>query len=103
MFVEAFHSMFKGIHLTLEVDTSFINSTPASGSSTESSSQKHGVPIDIHHRHRRKEEKENLHTKSYKAKLERLRSTRLTHCDQAVRLLDMQRLQVVRDTYAYNN
>jgi hypothetical protein len=38
MFVEAFHSMIKGIHLTLEVKTSFDNSTPMTGSSTESSS-----------------------------------------------------------------
>jgi hypothetical protein len=44
---------------------------------------------DSHHRHHRKEEKENLHTKSYKAKFERLRSARLTHRDKAVRLLDV--------------
>jgi hypothetical protein len=50
---------------------------------------------DSGHWHRRKEEKENLHTKSYKAKLERLRSTRLTHHEQAVRLLNMQRLQAI--------
>jgi hypothetical protein len=36
MFTEAFHSMIKGIHLTLEVKTSFSNSTPVMGSSTES-------------------------------------------------------------------
>jgi hypothetical protein len=53
---------------------------------------------DSRHRHLQKEEKENLHTKSYKAKLERLRSTRLTHHDQAVRLLDMQKLQEVKGT-----
>jgi hypothetical protein len=53
---------------------------------------------DSRHRHHRKEEKENLHTKSYKAKLERLRSARLTHRDQVVRLLYMQRFQVVNDT-----
>jgi hypothetical protein len=51
---------------------------------------------DSRHRHRRNEEKENLHTKSYKAKLVRLRSGRLARHDQAVRLLDMQRLQVVK-------
>jgi hypothetical protein len=28
MFVETFHSMVKGIHLALEVKTSFGNSTP---------------------------------------------------------------------------
>jgi hypothetical protein len=38
-----------------------------------------------------------MHIKNYKAKLERLRSIRLTCRDQAVRLLDMQRLQVVKD------
>jgi hypothetical protein len=37
------------------------------------------------------EKRRNLHTKSYKAKLERLRSARLTHRCQAARLLDMQR------------
>jgi hypothetical protein len=36
-----------------------------------------------------KEKRRNLHIKSYKAKLERLRSIRLTRRDQAVRLLDM--------------
>jgi hypothetical protein len=53
---------------------------------------------DSHHRHCRKEEKENLHIKSYKEKLKRLCLARLTHRDQAVRLLDMQILQVVKDT-----
>jgi hypothetical protein len=53
---------------------------------------------DSHHRHCQNEEKENLHTKSYKTKLERLCSARLAHHDQAVRLLDIQRLQVVKDT-----
>jgi hypothetical protein len=70
MFAEAFHLMIKGIHLALEVKTSFNSSTPVTGSSTESSSQKPKVPIDSRHRHRRKEEKENLHKKSYKAKVE---------------------------------
>jgi rubrerythrin len=70
---EAFHSMIKG------------NSTPATGSSTESNSQKPRVPTDNHHRHHQKEEKENIHTKSYKAKLERLDSARLTRRDQAVK------------------
>jgi hypothetical protein len=69
MFAEAFHSTIKGIHLTLEVKTSFSNSTHMKGSSTESSSQKPGVPTNSRHWHHRKEE-ENLHTKSYKAKLE---------------------------------
>jgi hypothetical protein len=38
MFAEAFHSMIKGIHLALEVKTSFSNSMLTTGSSTESSS-----------------------------------------------------------------
>jgi hypothetical protein len=50
---------------------------------------------DSHHRYCRKEQK-NRHTKSYKTKLERLRSARLTQHDQAVRLLDMQNLQLVQ-------
>jgi hypothetical protein len=37
LFVEAFHSMIKAIHLALEVKTSFGNSMPATSSSTESS------------------------------------------------------------------
>jgi hypothetical protein len=98
MFAKVFHSTINGIHLALKVKTSFGNSTSATGSSIESSYQKPGVPTDSHHRHHQKEGKENLHTKSYKAKLEQLRSARLTCRDQAVRLLDMQRLQVVRDT-----
>jgi hypothetical protein len=36
----------------------------------ESSSEKPGVPIDSHHRHHRKEEKESTHIKSYKVKFE---------------------------------
>jgi hypothetical protein len=98
MFAEAFHSTIKGIHHALKVKTSFGNSTPAMGSSMKSSSQTPGVPTDSRHRRHRKEEKENLYTKSYEAKLERLHLARLTCRDQAVRLLDMQRLQVVRDT-----
>jgi hypothetical protein len=92
MFTEAFYSTIKGIHLALEVKTSFGKSTPTTGSSTESSSQKPGVPTDNHHQHHQKEEKENLHTQNYKGKLERLRSAKLAHHDQAVKLLDMQQL-----------
>jgi hypothetical protein len=51
MFAEVFQSMIKGIHLTLEVKTSFGNFTPVMGSSTESSSQKPRVPTDSHHWH----------------------------------------------------
>jgi hypothetical protein len=50
---------------------------------------------DSRHQHHWKEEK-NLHTKSYKAKLERLCLARLTRHDQVVRLLDMRRLQEVK-------
>jgi hypothetical protein len=95
MFAKAFHSTIKGIHLTVEVKTSFGNSIPAMGSSMESSSQKPRVPTNSCYRHHWKEEKEKLHTKSYEAKLVRLRSARLTRRDQVVRLLDMQRLQVI--------
>jgi hypothetical protein len=37
-----------------------------------------------------------MHTKSYKVKLEKLHLGRLTRRDQAVRLLDIQRLEVVK-------
>jgi hypothetical protein len=57
MFAEAFHSMIKGIHLTLKVNTSFANSMAASDSSTKSISQKPRVPTENHHRHHRKREK----------------------------------------------
>jgi hypothetical protein len=60
----------KSNHLTLEVEIFFDNSTPATGLSMESSSQKPKVPSHSRHRHHRKEEKQNLHTKNYKAKLE---------------------------------
>jgi hypothetical protein len=94
--VETFNQHNKSIHLTLEVKTFLDNSTPTMGSSTESNTYKPGLPTDNCHRHHRKEEKGNLHTKSYKAKLEQLCSARLAHRDQAVRLLDMQRLQVIK-------
>jgi hypothetical protein len=45
MFAEVFHPMIKGIYLTLEVKTSFGNSMPALGFSTESSRQKPGLPL----------------------------------------------------------
>jgi hypothetical protein len=94
MFTEAFHSTVKGIHLALEVKTSFGNSTPAMGFSTGSSTQKPRLPTNSHQwLHQKREKSRNLHTKSYKAKLERLRSARLTRHDQAARLQDMQRLQ----------
>jgi hypothetical protein len=70
MFVEAFHSTIKDIHLALEVKTSFGNSTPTTGSSTESSTQKPGLPTDSCQRLSRKREKmRNLHTKVTKQSL----------------------------------
>jgi hypothetical protein len=95
--------MIKGIHLALGVKTYFDNSTPVMGSRTKSSSQKPVVPTNICHRHHRKEEKENMYTESYKANIERLRSARLTHRDQAVKFLDMQRLQTIKTFYTYYN
>jgi hypothetical protein len=80
---KAFHSTIKGIHLALEVKTSFGNSTSATDSNTESSSQKPGVPTDSRHRHHRKQEEEPAH-KGYKEKLERLRLARLIRHNQAV-------------------
>jgi hypothetical protein len=55
--MKAFYSTIKDIYLALEVKTSFGNPTPVMGSGTESSSQKHGVPTNSHHRHRQKREK----------------------------------------------
>jgi hypothetical protein len=42
----------QGIHLALEVKTSFGSSTPTTGSSMESNSQKPRVPTDSRHQHR---------------------------------------------------
>jgi hypothetical protein len=104
MFAEAFLSTVKDIHLALEVKTSFSNSTLVTGLSMRPSTQKPGPPTDSRQRLRQKREKRrNLHTKNYKAKVERLRSARLTRRAQAASLLDMQRLQVVNDTYVYIN
>jgi hypothetical protein len=46
--------MIKGIHLALEVKTSFGNSTPVTGFSTESSTYKLGLPTDNYQQLRRK-------------------------------------------------
>jgi hypothetical protein len=55
MFAEAFHSMIKGIHLALEVKTSFGNSTPVKGFRTEPSTWKPRLPTDSSRRlHRKK-------------------------------------------------
>jgi hypothetical protein len=70
MFAKAFHSMIKGIHLTLEVKTSFDNSTLVTGASMESRSQKPGVPTDSRHRHHwKREKKKPAHQKVKKQSL----------------------------------
>jgi hypothetical protein len=70
IFVEAFHSTIKGIHLALEVKTAFGNSRPTMGPGTESSSQKPGVFTDsLYWHHWKKEKKKHAH-KRYKAKFE---------------------------------
>jgi hypothetical protein len=77
--------MIKDIHLALKVKVFFGYSTPAIAPDTESSSQKPELTTTSHHRyHRERERERNLHIKSYKAKLERLRSVRLTLHEQAV-------------------
>jgi hypothetical protein len=62
----------------------------------ESSTQSLDFPlttiIGINGRERRR----NLHTKNLQSKLERLHSARLTHRDQVVTLLDMQKLQAIK-------
>jgi hypothetical protein len=52
----------KSIHLTLQVNTFFGNSTPATSSITESSSQKPRLTTASHLWHRRKREKEETST-----------------------------------------
>jgi hypothetical protein len=69
MFAEAFHSMIKGIHLALEVKTSFDNYMLVKDSSTKSSSQKPGVRTDSHHLHHQKREKTLAHQKITKQSL----------------------------------
>jgi hypothetical protein len=58
MFVKVFHWTIKGIHLALEMNTFFGNSTTLMGFSAESSSQKPTVPTDSRHPHRWKREEE---------------------------------------------
>jgi hypothetical protein len=94
--VEAFNSTIKDIHLALEVKTFFGNTIPATGLSMESSTKKTGLPTDSHQWHHRERGKEETYTQKLKAKLERLRSARLTRHDQAVRFLDMQRLEAIK-------
>jgi hypothetical protein len=83
------------------VKTFFGNSTPATGSSTESSTHSLDFPLMTVNGIAGREERRNLHT-TVKVKLEQLRSARLTRHDQAVKLLDMPMLQVVK-TQAYNH
>jgi hypothetical protein len=47
MFVEAFHSMIKDIHLALEVKTSFGNSTPTTDSSTKPALRSLDFPLTV--------------------------------------------------------
>jgi hypothetical protein len=54
MFVESINSMIKGIHLALEVKTSFGNSTPTTG---------------YHLLHRKRDEKKHAHQKVTKQSL----------------------------------
>jgi hypothetical protein len=85
----------KSIHLALEVKTLFDNSTPAMGSSVESSTQSLDFPLMVINGIAGREERRNMLT-IVKAKLKQLHLARLTRHDQAVRLLDMPRLQVVK-------
>jgi hypothetical protein len=68
--VKAFHSTIKDIHLALEVKTSFGNSTPMTGFSAGSSTQKLELPTDSRQRLSQKREKRrNLHTEVTKQSL----------------------------------
>jgi hypothetical protein len=84
--------MIKDIHLALEMKTSFGNSTPTTAPVQNPALRSLDFPLTAVNGLAGKEKGRNLHTKSNKAKLERLRSARPTRRDQAVRLLDMQRL-----------
>jgi hypothetical protein len=90
--------MIKDIHLALEIKTSFDNSTPTTTPVQNPALKSLDFPLTAVNGLAGKEKRRNMHTKSYKAKLERLRSARLTRRDQAVKLLDMQMIQVVNDT-----
>jgi hypothetical protein len=97
MFTEAFHSTVKGIHLALEVKTSFGNSTPAMVSVRDPVHRSLDFSLTAFNDFTERDRRGGTCThKKYKAKLERLRSARLTRHDQAVRLLDMQRLKAIK-------
>jgi hypothetical protein len=72
---------FEAIHLTLEVNTFRDRSKPGMGPSMESSPHRSEPPTDSH-----RWKGETYTQDIYKAKLEQLRSTRLTRRDQAVTL-----------------
>jgi hypothetical protein len=97
MLAEVFHSTIKGIHLAPRCEDLYRLFYACDGLHYGIQHLEAWTSPDSRHRHHWKEER-NLLTKSYKAKLERLRSARLTHHDQSARLLDMQWLEVVKDT-----
>jgi hypothetical protein len=62
MFAEAFHSMIKGIHLALEVKTSFSSSTPVMGLVRNLAHRSLDIPLTaINGFTRRREEEEPVH------------------------------------------
>jgi hypothetical protein len=62
MFVEAFHSVIKGIHLALEVKTSFGNSTPATASVWNPAHRSLDFPLTVINGFAgRREEEEHAH------------------------------------------
>jgi hypothetical protein len=90
--LEVFNSMIKGTHLTLEVKTSHGNSTPTTIPTHNPVLRSLDFPLIAIIGNTGRERRRNLHTKKLQRKLNRLRSARLTRRDQAVRLLDTQRL-----------
>jgi hypothetical protein len=91
-----FNSTIKDIHLTLEVKTFFGSSTSVTGPVWNPGLRSLNFPLTAINGIVGREREETCTPKSYKAKLERLRSARLTHRDQVVTLLDMQRLQAIK-------
>jgi hypothetical protein len=78
--------------------TFFGNSTPATGSCMKSNTQGLDFPLMAVNGITRKRGKKKPAHNSYKAKFERLCLATLVRHDQAVGLLDMTRLQVVKDS-----
>jgi hypothetical protein len=85
----------KGISLALGGEELLRQLYAYDGPNTEFSTWKPGLPTDSRHWQCRKREEKTCTPKSYKAKLERLCSTRLTHCYQAVTLLDMHEIELI--------